>query len=322
MTAESLGTIVVTRHFDFPIERVFDAWLDPARAGEFLFATPTGKMVRAEIDARVGGAFNFTDRRDGEDVEHIGTYLEIDRPRRLVFTFAVPKYSKLFTRVSIDLKRLRAGCELTLTHEGVLAEWLDRGREGWGKIVDGLSGNLAKDAAYGVVLEPGTVRFERFVPGPVERVWAYLIEPDKRSQWLAFGEMEPWVGGAFELRFEHAKLSKHQAPPPERFKDIGTPVGRERITRFEPFKTLCFTWGGDKEGASEVTIELTSQGDQVLLVLTHRRLANRVAMADVAGGWHPLLAVLVQRLNGREPAAFWSIFAETDGIYEKRFGEP
>jgi uncharacterized protein YndB with AHSA1/START domain len=321
MTVEHSGSVTIKRRFDFPIERVFDAWLDPARAGKFLFATPTGSMVRAEIDARVGGAFNFTDRRDGEDVEHVGTYLEIDRPRRLVFTFAVPKLSKQFTRVSIDLHPLPAGCEMTLTHEGVLPEWVERTSEGWGKIVGALGANLAKEAAYGVVVEPGTVRFERLVPGPVERVWAYLIEPEKRAQWLAFGEMEPRVGGTFELRFEHAKLSKHQAPPPERFKDIGTPVGRERVTRFEPFNALNFTWGGEAEGASEVTIELTAQGDQVLLVLTHRRLADRQAMADVAGGWHPLLAVLMERLNGREPAAFWSIFAETDGAYERRLAE-
>jgi uncharacterized protein YndB with AHSA1/START domain len=146
MTAENLGTITITRRFDFPSERVFDAWLDPAKARKFLFATPTGTMVRAEIDARVGGAFNFTDRRDGEDVEHVGTYLEIDRPRRLVFTFGVPKYSKLLTRVSIDLKPLAAGCELTLTHEGVLPEWLESGREGWNTIFGVLATNLAKEA--------------------------------------------------------------------------------------------------------------------------------------------------------------------------------
>src|SRR5271169_3535782 len=106
MTAESPGTIIITRRFDFSIERVFDAWLDPAKARKFLFATPGAEMVRVDIDARVGGSFNIT-RRDGEDdVEHIGTYLEIDRPRRIVFTFGVPKYSDQMTRVSIDLKPL------------------------------------------------------------------------------------------------------------------------------------------------------------------------------------------------------------------------
>ncbi len=146
MTAEDAGTIIITRRFDFSIERVFDAWLDPARASKFLFTTPTGKMVRVEIDARVGGSFKLT-RRDGEDVEHVGTYLEIDRPRRLVFTFGVPKFSALMTRVSIDLKPLPAGCELTLTQEGVPPEWLDRTREGWGNILDGLSAHLAEQGA-------------------------------------------------------------------------------------------------------------------------------------------------------------------------------
>ncbi len=126
MMTENPGTIIVTCRFDFPIERVFDAWLDPAVAREFLFATPNGTMVRFDIDARVGGLFNIT-RRDGDDVEHIGTYLEIDRPRRIVFTFGVPKFTDHMTRVSLDLKPLPTGCELTLTHDGVLPEWLESG---------------------------------------------------------------------------------------------------------------------------------------------------------------------------------------------------
>jgi uncharacterized protein YndB with AHSA1/START domain len=146
MTAEYAGVIVITRRFDFPIERVFDAWLDPATASKFLFTTPTGKMVRVEIDARVGGSFNIM-RRDGDDVEHVGTYLEIDRPRRLVFTFGVPKYSAQMTRVSIDLKPLPTGCELTLTHEGVLPEWLDSTRVGWGRILDEMSAHLVTAGA-------------------------------------------------------------------------------------------------------------------------------------------------------------------------------
>jgi uncharacterized protein YndB with AHSA1/START domain len=77
-------------------------------------------MVRADIDARIGGSYCFVDRRDGEDVEHTGTYLEMDRPRRLVFTFWVPKYSTATTRVTVEIVRLETGCELTLTHDGVL----------------------------------------------------------------------------------------------------------------------------------------------------------------------------------------------------------
>jgi uncharacterized protein YndB with AHSA1/START domain len=142
MTTDASPRLCVSRRFDASPERVFDAWLDPEKAGKWLFATPTSQMVRVEIEARVGGAFNFTDRRDGEDVEHVGTYVEIDRPRRLVFTFGVPKYSNQITRVTIDIKPLPTGCELTLTHDGVPAEWFEQTREGWGKILDALAENL------------------------------------------------------------------------------------------------------------------------------------------------------------------------------------
>jgi uncharacterized protein YndB with AHSA1/START domain len=131
--------LVVKRAFDARPELVFDAWLDSEIARSWLFATDTGEMVRAEIDARVGGRFVFV-RRDGEDVEHVGEYLEIDRPRRLVFTFSVPKYSPVVTRVTVDIVPSGAACELTLTHEGVLPEWLEPTRSGW----TGILRNLVK----------------------------------------------------------------------------------------------------------------------------------------------------------------------------------
>ncbi len=142
MSTEPTVQVRVTHRFSQPAERVFDAWLDRESAGRWLFATPTGEMVRVEIDARAGGSFTFVDRRDGEDVEHTGQYLEIARPRRLVFTFSVPKYSKLSTTVTIDVMPLGTGCALTLTHDGVLPEYASRTQEGWGKILAGLAATL------------------------------------------------------------------------------------------------------------------------------------------------------------------------------------
>jgi uncharacterized protein (TIGR02246 family) len=138
----------VTRRFAASAERVFDAFLDPAKAGRFMFTTPTGQMVRVEIDPRVGGRFNFVDRRDGEDVEHSGEYLEIDRPRRLVFTISVPKYSQNVDRVTIDITALASGCELTLVHEmgAEFAEMRPRTEAGWAGILDGL-GAVVGEAA-------------------------------------------------------------------------------------------------------------------------------------------------------------------------------
>ena len=138
MTDKTKVDVVVKHHFDAFAERVFDAWLDPRHAGEWLFATPTGKMVRTEIDARVGGEFTLVDLRDGEEVAHVGRYLAISRPRHLAFTFAVPKYSAEETRVEIDIVPEATGCELTLTHRGVLAEYRQQTIEGWQGILRGL----------------------------------------------------------------------------------------------------------------------------------------------------------------------------------------
>jgi uncharacterized protein YndB with AHSA1/START domain len=121
----------VSRHLSAPPERALDAWLDPAVARRWLFATPGGEIVRCEIDARPGGAFTITDRRDGEDVAHVGTYLEIDRLRRIVFRFSVPKYSNAESTVEVTVNPVGTGSDVILECHGVPAEWARQSEEGW-----------------------------------------------------------------------------------------------------------------------------------------------------------------------------------------------
>lgn len=136
----SAPVLTVKRKFPQPAERVFDAWLDPAIAGKFLFTTPDSEMIRADIDPRVGGKFCFIDRHStGEfkgDIEHVGEYFVIERPRKLVFSFGVPQLDSRITRVSIEIAPAGSGCELTLTHEGVPAEWADCTKNGWEMILE------------------------------------------------------------------------------------------------------------------------------------------------------------------------------------------
>jgi len=171
---------------------------------------------------------------------------------------------------------------------------------------------------FGTVTAADTVRFDRVLPGPIERVWAFLTEPDKRAQWLAGGPMELHVGGKVELHFRHADLSRQPDPPPERYKqykDGKTTYGR--VTRCEPPRLLSYTWGGESGVDSEVTFELTPRGEQVRLVLTHRRLPSRKAMVSVGSGWHTHLGLLADRLAGRESGPFWPAIAEAEAAYER-----
>ena len=130
----------VSRRIAAPPEQVFDAWLDPETVGRWLFATPDGVMERVEIDPRVGGRFEIDERRGDELAEHFGEYLEIDRPRRLVFSFAAMRDAG-YTRVTVTIVPDGDGSLLTLVHE-MDPEWADyeqRTREGWTKILAGLA---------------------------------------------------------------------------------------------------------------------------------------------------------------------------------------
>ena len=137
----------VNRVFPYPAERVFDAWLDPQLARQFLFATPGGELVRAEVDPRVGGRFVFTDRRDGEDVEHYGEYLEIDRPHRLVFQYGIRGFDAPPDVVSIEFVPHPDGCEVTLAHAmgAEFAEYRERTEKGWTTVLESLGNALASE---------------------------------------------------------------------------------------------------------------------------------------------------------------------------------
>jgi uncharacterized protein YndB with AHSA1/START domain len=150
MTSEAPTTLVVTHRYSVAAERVFDAFLDVTIAPRFLFATQAGEMIQAELDPRVGGRFVFVDRRPGMgDVRHVGEYLEIDRPRRLAFSFGVPQFDPGMTTVRIDIRPDGEGCELTLTHEGVPPDYAERSTDGWRRILAGLEPALEGVKAAG-----------------------------------------------------------------------------------------------------------------------------------------------------------------------------
>ena len=144
ITSESQIRATVTRRFKASPERVFDAWLDPEKVMKWMF--PNGDIVRVEIDARVGGSFSFVDRREGEEVDHVGEYLEIDRPRRLVFSWGIPQYSPDFDRVIIEIVPLEAGSELTLIHElhPDWAEYLDGAEKAWTTMLEAMAKALGE----------------------------------------------------------------------------------------------------------------------------------------------------------------------------------
>ncbi|KAF1711813.1 SRPBCC family protein [Pseudoxanthomonas sacheonensis] len=135
----------VTRYFETAPERVFDAWLVPRTLGQWMFGPRVREenVVRLDVDPRVGGSFSLKVERNGEIIDHVGRYLEIERPHRLVFTWAVKGQSDDEpSQVRIDIAASSSGCVLTLVHsmDAKWAEYAQRTQDGWNTMLDALAG--------------------------------------------------------------------------------------------------------------------------------------------------------------------------------------
>lgn len=165
---------------------------------------------------------------------------------------------------------------------------------------------------YGTLAKDSTLTIRRVLPGPIERVWAYLTESELRRKWLASGEMEMRVGAPFQLTWRNDELSDTRGERPDGFGEEHSM--QSEITELDPPRKLGFTWGN----TGGVTIELTERNNSVLLTLTHRRIRDRTELENIAPGWHTHLDVLVDRIEGRSPAPFWEHWQRIKQDYQKR----
>lgn len=175
---------------------------------------------------------------------------------------------------------------------------------------------------YGELLDENTVRFERLLPGPIERVWRYLTESEQRAKWLCGGDVGGAVGGVVDMHFHNLSLSDAgDIPRPEKYRDRPEKISFiGKVTRFEPPRVLEHTWEFGEE-SSEVCYELSEQGDKVKLVLIHRRLESAATVRDVSGGWHTHLNVLVDVLEGNTRRPFYKMQARYESEYAERLGD-
>ena len=120
--------------------------------------------------------------------------------------------------------------------------------------------------------EPTTLKIQRLLPGPIERIWAYLTDSDLRRKWLAAGEMEMKVGAPFELVWRNDELNDPPGKRPDGFPEEHRM--QSRITELDPPRKLSIAWNS----TGDVTFELEPKGKGVLLTVTHRRLPDRATL--------------------------------------------
>lgn len=160
-----------------------------------------------------------------------------------------------------------------------------------------------------------TVTLERVLPGPIERVWEYLVDGEKRKTWFAGGEFERRVGGKARLEFDHSRITDEPRP-------ADRPKGKASvydvvITKFEPPHLLGYTFplGGAN---AHVTFELSAEGKGVRLLITHREVEGRGPAVAFTAGWDAHVQILEDRLNGNPPRGFWSLHAKLEREYDQK----
>jgi uncharacterized protein YndB with AHSA1/START domain len=132
--------LTVQRTIAAPAERLFDAWLDAESFSRWMRPNVISE-TRAENDPRVGGEFRIVMVRDDADVVHRGTYREIDRPRRLVFTWSSPETQFLDSVVTVTFEPAAEGATLVTIHQSRLPDEQSQAGHtaGWTEILAGLA---------------------------------------------------------------------------------------------------------------------------------------------------------------------------------------
>ena len=159
---------------------------------------------------------------------------------------------------------------------------------------------------HGKIIDDSTVRFERVLPAPIEKVWQYLTSSECLPEWLAEGSIDQRFGGKVKLEFDANEVPERE----------GKGCSIEGSVNFiEPLRALAFSWNkAEGDFNSNVSIQVSSQGEQTSLILTHSQLPGD-RMAEVMAGWHAHLDILKARLSAAIPPSFRKRYKEVLQTY-------
>jgi len=162
------------------------------------------------------------------------------------------------------------------------------------------------NTTMGVIVNSHTVRIERLLPGPIDRVWEYFSKPEYVSFWLMECTLEPKLQGLISLKSEpipEGTIANNQVEPQ-------VTIIRGLIREFDPPRLIACSWYQHSYGvATNLRVELEQRDDQVLVVLTHSHLDPEF-MAAVAAGWHTNFETLIALIRGEEKPELDPIFKE------------
>ena len=144
---DATGPIVqLRRRVKATAEEIFELWTKPDLMARWMSPFPGAVDCKASCDFRPGGSYSLFMSSGEASREVTGTYVQIDRPRKLVFTWMGPLTNHVNTLVTLELNPLGDETDLVLTHERLPTQAMHEGHtKGWGHILDHLTEVVSKD---------------------------------------------------------------------------------------------------------------------------------------------------------------------------------
>lgn len=135
-------SLAVSRTISAPASKVFEAWLDPQMIAKFMRPMPEMPAPDVKNDPVEGGRFDILMKAGDDEIPHAGTYQEISRYSRLVFTWESP-FSVDGSTVTLDFDEVDGKTNVTLTHVKFPSEESrDNHKSGWTAILASLETSL------------------------------------------------------------------------------------------------------------------------------------------------------------------------------------
>ncbi|NNE58048.1 MAG: SRPBCC family protein [Hellea sp.] len=174
---------------------------------------------------------------------------------------------------------------------------------------------------YGKLLEDGSLKFERLLPGPISRVWDWFASGEERARWLCGGGTAAKAGQTIKFDFLHSKLTPHDEAYPEAYEEMesGVSFDVEIMTCDSPSHLVWF-WPSPDSSDVIVDVRLREDGDQVRLILIQRGEVTPDHLISTSAGWHVHLDIMAAKMNSDVPWPFWTAHEEKVLEYKKRFG--
>ena len=169
---------------------------------------------------------------------------------------------------------------------------------------------------YGKQTGPTQLEFTRQFDATPEKVWQFLVDPEKRKLWFCGGSTADRVGGEIVFEFDHRRLS--ETSPPEKYASEEVVIHRGEILEYDPPSRFAFTWfesGGAESSKVEITLSPGSAGG-TRVHLVHTGLMGRDMLIGVFAGWHGHFDLLAEVLIGPRKTDFWVRDQELEAEYD------